>query len=290
METIANEMLRVTVSPVGAEVCSVMDVQTGREYIWQADARWWNRHAPILFPIVGGLWNGTCRFGYRSVALPKHGLMRTLTWTVADRRADRVRLEYASTVATFHTFPFAFRLAVTYRLEGRTVRADFEVENPGAAPLHFQLGGHPGFNLPDWAEEHEVDGYLHLEGQPRSLLRAGEQGCLEPERLPLPALDDGLLPLRRDTFSHDALIFDSAQVTAATVLDRDRRPVVRVESGAPVWLFWSPAGMHAPFVCCEPWYGLCDYQGFAGDVSERPYIQHLPAHQTWQGYYAFTCH
>ncbi|MDY2778499.1 MAG: aldose 1-epimerase family protein, partial [Alloprevotella sp.] len=54
---------------------------------------------------------------------------------------------------------------------------------------------------------------------------------------------------------------------------------------APVWLFWSPQGQHAPFVCAEPWYGLCDPIGYEGDVSGRPYINSLTAGGVWEGEY-----
>lgn len=117
------------------------------------------------------------------------------------------------------------------------------------------------------------------------MLRAGEQGCLEPDTFPVPLNADGLVPLTVDTFSHEALIFDNHQVSAATVLTSSGQPVARVESTAPVWLFWSPQGIHTPFVCLEPWYGLCDHQSFCGDITERPYINTVNGHATWMGGY-----
>ena len=286
METISNESLRVTVSPVGAEVQNVTDVQTGREYLWQGDARWWSGRSPILFPIVGGMWNGTCRIDGRELSIPKHGFVRKSTWTCTERHAESVRFETYSTVGTFAVFPFAFAVAVTYRLEGRKLLAEFEVRNPGSAPLWFQMGGHPAIALPDWHEEQAIDGYLRLEGQPTHIWRAGEQGCLEPEKHAVPTDADGLVPLTVQTFANEALIFDAHQLTAATILDTARRPVARVESTAPVWLFWSPKGQHSPFVCAEPWYGLCDHQHFCGPVSERPFINCIQQGETWHGGYS----
>ena len=46
---IENEHLIVTVKDKGAEVSSVIAKKTGIEYIWQADEKVWNRHAPVLF-------------------------------------------------------------------------------------------------------------------------------------------------------------------------------------------------------------------------------------------------
>ena len=50
--TIENEKLSVTIDAHGAELSSIYDKENDRELIWQADAAFWNRHAPVLFPNV----------------------------------------------------------------------------------------------------------------------------------------------------------------------------------------------------------------------------------------------
>lgn len=283
MFTISNDHLSATVSEMGAELQSLRDEQTGHEFLWQGDARWWGGRSPILFPIVGGLWNGCYRLDGRETKLQKHGFVRCQLWHCTQHEADRVRLEFDGSEADYALFPFRFNLAVTYTLEGRRLKAEFEVKNLDERDMYFQLGGHPALNLPGWQEEQEVDGYLLLEGKPESVRRAGEQGCLEPDSHPVPLTADGLVPLSVATFAHEALIFDRQQIHAATLLDRDRRSVARVESSAPVWLFWSPQGVHTPFVCCEPWYGLCDPIGYDGDFADRNYTQCVWAGRTWEG-------
>lgn len=285
MIEISNNQLAVTISPIGAEVQSIKDVNTQCEYLWHGDAQWWSGHSPILFPIVGGLWNGTCRVDGQELHISKHGFVRRAPWRVVCVEADKAVFEFVSTVGTFAIFPYAFRLTATYSLDDRKLRAEFCVENLGGSPFCFQLGGHPAIALPNWDDAQPLDGYLRLEGNPTHVLRAGEQGCLEPDTFPVPLNADGLVPLTVDTFSHEALIFDNHQVSAATVLTPSGQPVARVESTAPVWLFWSPQGIHTPFVCLEPWYGLCDHQSFCGDITERPYINTVNGHATWMGEY-----
>lgn len=285
MIEISNNQLAVTISPIGAEVQSIKDVNTQCEYLWHGDAQWWSGHSPILFPIVGGLWNGICRVDGQELHISKHGFVRRAPWRVVCVEADKAVFEFVSTVGTFSIFPYAFRLTATYSLDDRKLRAEFCVENLGGSPFCFQLGGHPAIALPNWDDAQPLDGYLRLEGNPTHVLRAGEQGCLEPDTFPVPLNADGLVPLTVDTFSHEALIFDNHQVSAATVLTPSGQPVARVESTAPVWLFWSPQGIHTPFVCLEPWYGLCDHQSFCGDITERPYINTVNGHATWMGGY-----
>lgn len=285
MIEISNNQLAVTISPIGAEVQSIKDVNTQCEYLWHGDAQWWSGHSPILFPIVGGLWNGTCRVDGQELHISKHGFVRRAPWRVVSVEAHKAVFEFVSTVGTFAIFPYAFRLTATYSLDDRKLRAEFCVENLGGSPFCFQLGGHPAIALPNWDDAQPLDGYLRLEGNPTHVLRAGEQGCLEPDTFPVPFNANGLVPLTVDTFSHEALIFDNHQVSAATVLTPSGQPVARVESTAPVWLFWSPQGIHTPFVCLEPWYGLCDHQSFCGDITERPYINTVNGHATWMGGY-----
>lgn len=285
MIEISNNQLAVTISPIGAEVQSIKDVNTQCEYLWHGDAQWWSGHSPILFPIVGGLWNGTCRVDGQELHISKHGFVRRAPWRVVSVEAHKAVFEFVSTVGTFSIFPYAFRLTATYSLDDRKLRAEFCVENLGGSPFCFQLGGHPAIALPNWDDAQPLDGYLRLEGNPTHVLRAGEQGCLEPDTFPVPLNADGLVPLTVDTFSHEALIFDNHQVSAATVLTPSGQPVARVESTAPVWLFWSPQGVHTPFVCLEPWYGICDHQSFCGDITERPYINTVNGHATWMGGY-----
>lgn len=285
MIEISNNELKVVISEAGAEMQSLRSIRDGREYLWQGDAKYWTGRSPILFPIVGGMWNGQCRSGDQVLRIPKHGFVKSQMWTPVEVTETATTLAYEPCEADLAVFPWRFRIEVTYALEGKTVRATMRAKNEDASTMWFQMGGHPGLALADFAEENAVDGFLRLEGNPRSLLRAGDQGCLEADRHPVLMTADGLVPLCVDTFANEALIFDDHQVEAVTLVDLSRRNVCRVASSAPVWLFWSPQGVHAPFVCAEPWYGLCDRQGFEGDISERPFIQQAEPGQTWEGWY-----
>jgi len=287
METISNQELRIAVSPHGAEMQSLKTVRMGREWLWQGDAAYWERRSPILFPAVGGLWNATCRVAGRCLKLSKHGFMRDKTWRIVERTSQQLTFEYEDCGEDREAFPWPYVVRVSYVLEGRSVDVKFEVENRATETMFFQMGGHPGFSLPDFVDPTDgPDGFLRLTGRADHVLRAGEQGCTEPQTYAFPQTQEGLVPLCVETFANEALIFEGHQLTAVTVLNKAKQPLVAVRSTAPVWLCWSPQGVHAPFVCIEPWYGLCDPIGFEGDVSERPFINRLEAGGTWRGGYA----
>ena len=75
MEQIKNEQLTVEISSLGAELQSIKDAQ-GNEYLWDGDEQYWNRHSPILFPIVCGLWKDTYRIDGKEYQLGRHGFAR----------------------------------------------------------------------------------------------------------------------------------------------------------------------------------------------------------------------
>ena len=59
MQTLKNDFLTVQVSDFGAELQSI--VKNDYEYLWQGDPAFWGRRSPVLFPIVGSVWNGAYR-------------------------------------------------------------------------------------------------------------------------------------------------------------------------------------------------------------------------------------
>lgn len=289
MILIENDVLQARFTAAGAELLSLTDRATGYEYIWQGDPEYWEGHSPILFPITGGLWNGTCRIDGREYRIPKHGFAQRKTFGVEDIHPDSVVFSYVGTEADAEVFPWDFCLRLIFTLKGRSLEARMEVENRTDCTMYFQAGGHPAIALPDFRKGSPADGFLRFEGNATHLLRAGEQGCIEvegdsPRQFPLPTNADNLVPINEDTFRNEALILNE-QISGATVLDLQGRPIARVESTSPVWLFWSPQGKQSPFVCLEPWYGMPDLQHFAGPVADRPYIQTARPHGAWRGIY-----
>ena len=54
MQTLQNEILTVEISEHGAELQSIRNASA--EYLWQGDPAYWGRRSPVLFPIVGSVW------------------------------------------------------------------------------------------------------------------------------------------------------------------------------------------------------------------------------------------
>ena len=233
LNTISNGEISITVSTAGAEMQNLKVLAGEREMLWQGIPEYWHGRSPILFPAVGGLWNGTYRLNGKSYRMPKHGFMREKEWTLEEETADSLTYVYKDCGENREAFPWPYEVRVRYALEGRRVKATMTVLNLGDSTMFFQMGGHPGFVLPDFDEDAAVDGYLKLEGKNIShVLRATEQGCTEPQHFDFPQEADGLVPLGVDTFANEALIFDEHQIERAVVLDKAKRPLAAVKSSA----------------------------------------------------------
>lgn len=287
MKQIKNERLSVEIAEVGAELYSIKGLKSGTQYLWQGDAAYWDRRSPTLFPQVGGLWEGTYRIDGQPHKMEKHGFVRNMPFEDTTKAGGTLCLSCSDTEETRAVYPFAFRLDSTFRLCENRLIVEWEVHNPAQRSLPFHIGGHPGFFYPGFDAKEPLCGYLGFDHPAPESAAVGRGGCLGQERYLLP-LENGLLPLTDACFHNDAIILDRGQVHRVTLYDKTKKPVVSVETGAPVILIWSPYGIQAPFVCIEPWYGLCDSEDYKGSYSSRPYTNIAPEQGSWKGFYSIT--
>ena len=307
--SLTNGIVTIRVANHGAELTSIRLNETGREYLWQADPKYWKRHSPVLFPIVGSVWQGKYRSKGAEYQLDQHGFARDMTFTLIDDEPDaegNPQLLYVlrSSEETLRKFPYRFRLEIGYRLVGRSVEVIWRVMNPSREEeLKFQIGAHPAFYWPLLSQDeiqHGVEaqdqrlaqdnarGYFRLADTAKTLTKSviTEGGCVDLSQSAEVQLDaEGYLPLTTETFAHDALIFEQGQTPEVTLCDQERRPYLTLRSEAPLMGLWSPPSKNAPFVCLEPWYGRCDRVGYTGSYEDKDWIQTLAPLATFEARY-----
>ncbi len=76
IQEIENNILKIRVKPMGAELCSIRSRADYTEYMWQADPAVWGRHSPVLFPVIGRLSRGRFRIHGKEYKLSIHGFAR----------------------------------------------------------------------------------------------------------------------------------------------------------------------------------------------------------------------
>ena len=158
MHTLKNELLTVTVSDHGAELQSIRKGET--EYLWQGDPAYWGRRSPVLFPIVGSVWEKRYRVDGKEYELGQHGFARDMDFTLVSASDTEVRYRLESDEETLKKYPFRFVLEIAYRLHGNCLDVIWEVVNPSDGELYFQIVAHPAFIYPDYSVENKERGYL----------------------------------------------------------------------------------------------------------------------------------
>ena len=287
MMILDNGILQVEISEKGAEMVSLSKHSV--QYLWNADANYWNRHAPILFPIVGRLREDQYRWGTRKYTMKQHGFARDSRFVPTEKRGELKLAEKPS----YEVYPFDFDLTVRYELDGNQIKVVWNVKNKGNEMMWFQIGGHPGFMLPQYDEKDEVHGYSRLydaEGKVTRplLLSILEDGLRVSLSTPKTMLSEEL-PITNDTFAQGALLLEEHQVTAVELLNKSYQPVLRVECPqAEAFGLWAPYKKGCPFVCIEPWCGIADSHNFTGDISERKYVHSLNPEETYEFNYSIT--
>lgn len=281
-----NETLRVEIDSFGAEIKSVKRISDGREYMWQADAKYWGRTSPVLFPFVGAPKNKEYRYEGKTYAMGQHGFARDMEFSCESQDEGSIWFVLEYNEETYAKYPFRFRLHIGYELEKNQVKVLWKVENIDRKPIYFSIGAHPAFNCPIHGEENKL-GYglrfghleeeLHHHGNTPEGMARMEDEILE--------LKNGAVTFTPGFFDKCTYMVEGKQTDEVALLDAAGKPYVTVRFDAPLFGIWSPEGKDAPFVCIEPWYGRCDAEDFEGTLAERAYENALAAGGKFQASY-----
>lgn len=227
--------------------------------MWQGDPTIWGSHAPVLFPIIGALKNGETSYQGKSYRIPKHGLVRNSNKVVLFEQTEnslKFRLTWDEDSLTL--YPFKFELDVTYSVIGNTIQVTHLVSNQGDETMLYSVGGHPAFNCPIHNNETYEDYFLefeHIETDSTWLLDSS--GLVTDKTKPV-LENTKILPLRKNMFDKDALIFKNLKSRKVWLKNKNHGEVLSMEFEDFDYLgLWAKPG--APFICIEPWLGITDH-------------------------------
>ena len=275
----------VAIDTAGAEMTSICSAE-GKEYLWSGDPQYWKRHAPVLFPLVGSVWNKEFRVGEKAYPMGQHGFARDMEFEVLSTTDTEAWFRLTSSEETLAKYPYEFVLDIGYRLGENSVENIWRVTNPAKEPLHFSIGGHPAFVCPRKEGDKQTEYRLWFDTkEPMTSAIIREGGCVSEEKKTI-VTEDGYLSIDAHLFDDDALIIEHDQCHKVALVDTDGVHYLTVSFRAPLFGVWSCPGKNAPFVCIEPWYGRCDSMGYEGQWKDRTWGNVLQAGETFEG--AFT--
>ena len=284
---IANEQFEVGITSIGAEICSFKSKKSGKEYMWQGNPEIWGSHAPVLFPIVGGLKEDTYIFEGEKYNLPRHGFIRkNKDLKIITQTTNQLVLQLDSGEKTKLVYPFDFRFQICFELLSNQLKITHKVFNTGEKEMYFSLGAHPAFNCP--LEEGEKYEDYHLQFAQTEKLNTwvlDENGQIKEEGAQIMNQTDRL-QLHLLLFEKDALIFKSLKSRRVSLCKQDQE-VVRVDFDdfRSLGLWAKPK---APFICIEPWLGYADSSHSNQQLTDKQGIIKLKSQKEYTSSYTIS--
>ena len=273
--TISNSTLSATINANGAELISLKNKSTGREYIWEGNPDFWGKHSPVLFPIVGTLKNNTYTHNNEEYILTRHGFARDMEFELVDQTANTATFSIQSNSTILANYPFQFELQIQYIIVHSTLEITYTVINKDTTAIPFSIGAHPAFALPGNFENFSLE-FEKVEPLEYTLL---ENDLVSTQTETIATISNSI-PLTYKLFERDALIFKKLQSNSLTIHDKEK-PLLKVHfENFPNLGIWTKVG--APFICIEPWFGYSDTTESNGNLFEKEGIVILNSEDTFQ--------
>lgn len=280
MITIQNNKLKATFNELGAELTSLINLETGKEIMWSGNTDFWGGQSPVLFPTVGALKNEQYIFEGKTYEMPRHGFARRRVFEIKNSSETEVIFELKSDGESLKIYPFEFSLEIKYTLIENKLTVSYRVKNLSDKEMYFSLGAHPGFaidtengmNYNDYEIAFSDDEKLEIHPLVDNLI-SNETKIVE--------LENKTLPLSYELFSKDALVMTTMKSRELILRNnKNNHKVIFTFFNFPYFGIW--AAKNADFVCLEPWQGIADLENHNQELAEKFGILKLEKNQDWK--------
>lgn len=269
---IKNSSLVVSISTMGAEITSVKKGE--KELIWQADPAVWKGHAPLLFPICGGLKDDKFIYGGKAYTIPKHGFARNSEFEVEAQSENSATFLLKSNNDTKKCYPFDFELRVIYSLIENELTVTYDIKNTTDGDMYFSIGSHEAYSCPDGISEWSV-----IFDKEEDLIATPVDGPLLTYDENTLAKNTRILPLKDEYFEIDALVFLNLKSRKLTLKnDRTGYKIKLDFDSFPYLLIWTKP--NAKYICIEPWCGIPDFVDSSFDITKKKGIIRLEKNES----------
>ena len=274
---IKNSFIKAQIKSFGAELNSLKKCDENFEYIWQANSKYWARHSPVLFPIVGRLKEDSYFYKNKKYSLSQHGFARDKEFEIVQNEADFIEFRLKSDEKSLDFYPFFFELDIGYKLDKNSLIVSYKVKNKSDEKMYFSIGAHPAFNT-------QVGDFLEFENiKTTKRYFLDEKGLIyKNEDL---NLENSKLYLDKDLFKDDALVFNDSNIKQITLKNIENKSRVKVKfDNFPYLGIWSKPN-DAPFVCIEPWFGVADEENANQKIEDKKGILSLEKEEEFFCFY-----
>ena len=238
-------MIEIKSKKIGAELISINF--NGEEKLHDGIS-FWNRHSPVLFPIVGKLKNGETIIENQVCRMGQHGFARDMEFEEVGE--DSYLLRYNEN--TLEKFPYKFELYICYETTDDSVTTKYKIKNIDDRNIMFGLGAHPAFRCNYENCELEFD-----KDESELKIYQLEDGLVKdvPEDKSS-FIDENKIKLHKNIFDNDAIILKDLSSKVVTLKENNEKILEFDFNDFPYLGIWSKPG--ANFLCIEPWFNTAD--------------------------------
>lgn len=268
-------MLEIKTVKKGAELVSVK--ANGIEKMHNGET-FWNRHSPVLFPIVGKLKDGKTVIEGAEYEMGQHGFARDMEFEEIGENSYVLK----SNEETKLKYPYDFELYISYEIQKNKVITKYKVVNKDSKAMHFGLGGHPAYACEYASGQYRLE-FEDIEDKLE--IYQLEEGLLKknPEKLSKYFRENRIF-LNEKTFEKDALIIKNIN-SSKIYLKTETKTILAFDfKGFPYLGVWSKPG--APFVCIEPWMNHTDTLDSTGKFEDKENILKLEPNKEFSAEYS----
>ena len=265
-------MLELKSKKSGAELTSIK--LEGKEMLHQGEV--WNRHAPILFPIVGRLKNDETIIDGKTYHMKQHGFARNMEFKELEKSENKHEYVLESNSETLEKFPFEFSLYVTHLVEDDILTTKYKVVNNDKEEMIFGLGGHPAFICDYSSGKYKIE----FEKKEDNIKFMSLSNGLVNEKEAPNILSDNCIKLNKDSFVNDAIIMTNMKSNKVYLKENEKTILEFDFAGFPYLGLWAKIG--APFVCIEPWMNTADKVNTEGKLQSKENILRLKPNEEFE--------
>ena len=265
-------MIEIKSKKQGAELTSIKF--NGKEMLHQGEI--WNRHAPILFPIVGRLKNDETIIDGKTYHMKQHGFARNMEFKELEKSENKHEYVLESNSETLEKFPFEFSLYVTHLVEDDILTTKYKVVNNDKEEMIFGLGGHPAFICDYSSGKYKIE----FEKKEDNIKFMSLSNGLVNEKEAPNILSDNCIKLNKDSFVNDAIIMTNMKSNKVYLKENEKTILEFDFAGFPYLGLWAKIG--APFVCIEPWMNTADKVNTEGKLQSKENILRLKPNEEFE--------
>ena len=264
-------MIEIKTCSKGAELISLK--YNGEEKLHDG-VNFWNRHSPILFPIVGQIKNNKTIIEGKEYSMTQHGFAR-------DMKFEEIKENYyilRNNEETLKKYPYKFELHVWYETKENCLIVNYKVINKDDKKIYFGLGAHPAFKCDYSNSQYSIE--FESKEDNIEILQL-ENGLISNKKIETKEIiKDNKIKLKIDTFENDAIIMKNIKSNTVYLKNKEKTELAFEFTGFPYLAIWSKTG--SDFVCIEPWFNTADNIDSNGYFAQKENIINLKENEEFK--------